>query len=299
MIKILVDGASGFVGSCLIPKISECQHYEVLTLKRDSGDVADPATWQSVPAANVVVHLAAKTFVPDSWADPVSFLRTNLNGTINALEYCRAHKARLIFLSSYLYGNSKVLPISEQAEVLANNPYALSKKLAEDACHFYSDCYGVDVTVLRVFNLYGGGQDNKFLIPSIIEQVLNNSSIKVKDLEPKRDYLYIDDLIEALMYAIENPQRFEIFNIASGISYSVRDVIDIVQSVAGKVVPVYSENIKRPYEIMDTCADITKARSILSWMPRWSLASGVEKIYHDIIFNSKESATLNRDLKVN
>ncbi len=299
MIKILVSGATGFIGSRLIREISQLQEYEVNSISSVAGDVAEPATWQSLPSTELVVHLAAKTFVPDSWTDPVSFLRTNLNGTINALEYCRANKARLIFLSSYLYGNPKLLPIDEQAEVLVNNPYALSKKLAEEACQFYSDYFGLDLTILRVFNIYGSGQDDKFLIPSIVRQVLEGSLVKVKDLDPKRDYLYIDDLIDAMICAIENPQRFEIFNIASGISYSVRDVIQIVQSIAGKIVPVYSENIRRPYEIMDTCADITKARRILSWIPRWSLAAGVERLYRDIILSSKESAILNQDLNVN
>jgi nucleoside-diphosphate-sugar epimerase len=183
-----------------------------------------------------------------------------------------------VFLSSYLYGNPARLPIDEQAPVTAPNPYALSKKLAEDASRFYSECFGVEVTILRVFNIYGGGQGDQFLIPSIVRQVLEGTAIHVKDLAPKRDFLFIDDLIEAIVCAIEKPQRFEIFNIASGTSHSVREVIDLVQRLANRSVPVHSEEVRRQNEIMDTRGDITKARQMLSWAPRWTIESGVTEL---------------------
>jgi len=278
MTKVLLSGATGFVGSRLGPKLLARPGYEVCALSSASGDVADPKTWSALPVTDVVVHLAARTFVPDSWVEPAAFLGTNLLGTVNALEFCRSHKSRLVFLSSYLYGNPHSLPIAEDFDVLVNNPYALSKKLAEETCQFYSDCYGLDITILRVFNIYGGGQDDKFLIPSIVRQVQQGAEINVKDLEPKRDFLYIDDLLDAVACAVEHPHRFEIFNIASGNSHSVREVIDCVQKITGRTVSVHSENVRRQNEIMDTRADITKARRMLGWEPRWSLEAGIAEI---------------------
>jgi GDP-4-dehydro-6-deoxy-D-mannose reductase len=276
--KILVSGATGFVGSALTGKLRDRESCEVFSLTSSNGDIAEAQTWRSLPAADVVIHLAAKTFVPDSWKDPTAFLRTNFIGTTQALDYCRTHKARLVFLSSYLYGNPARLPIDEQAAVSATNPYALSKKLAEEACRFYAENFGVAVTILRVFNLYGGGQGGKFLIPSIVSQVLDGRAIQVKDLAPKRDFLFIDDLVEAIVCAIDQPQAFEIFNIASGTSHSVREVIDIVMRIAQRTVPVHSEEVRRQNEIMDTQGDITKARRMLSWVPRWTLEAGVAEI---------------------
>jgi nucleoside-diphosphate-sugar epimerase len=243
-----------------------------------AGDVADSSTWAALPAAEVVVHLAARTFVPDSWTDAASFINSNVGGTARALEYCRARGARLVFLSSYLYGNPRRLPIDEHAEVSVPNPYALSKKLAEDTCRFYADIFGINVSVLRVFNVYGGGQGDKFLVPLIVRQVLAGSDIRVKDLEPRRDFLYIDDLVSAIVCAIERPQRFGLFNIASGTSHSVQEVIDIAQRLAGRTVAVHSEQVRRQNEIMDTRGDVSRAREQLLWVPRWTLEDGVAEL---------------------
>lgn len=277
MDRILVTGATGFIGNHLGPRLRATQH-DVTEVNRAAGDIADEATWLHLPNEEVVIHLAGRTFVPDSWADPAGFLKTNLHGTVCALNYCRHHNARMIFSSAYLYGIPDVLPIPESARLHANNPYALSKKLAEDACRFYSDYYGVSVTILRLFNVYGHGQSHNWLIPSIIKQVNKGDSIEVKDLEPKRDYIYIKDVVEAFINAIEKPQRFNVFNIGSGESHSVREVIELIQCAAGSSLPVRSIGQRRPQEVMDTKADIRRAREILGWRPTWSLSDGIQEV---------------------
>lgn len=281
MTRILVSGSTGFVGSALIRRLAKRESTHIVAINSANGDIADSQTWMSLPTTDVVVHLAAKTFVPDSWEQPAAFMRTNFTGTLHALEYCRSHNARLIFMSSYLYGNPAHLPIDEQAPVAAPNPYALSKKLAEDLCRFYAETFDVNVSIFRVFNIYGPNQGDKFLVPTIVNSVRQRSTVRVKDLAPKRDFLYVDDLIEALICAIDAPQRFEIFNIASGTSHSVSDVIDIAQRLAGHQVPVHSEEIRRPNEIMETLGDISKAKRLLKWSPRWTLEDGVAELLRD------------------
>lgn len=281
MSRIILTGATGFIGKHLVPALRLIGH-EVFEANSKSGDVAEESTWSKFPPADIVINLAGKTFVPDSWVDPKAFIKCNLLGTIEALNYCKKHNARVIFLSSYLYGNPKSLPISETASLHASNPYALSKKLAEEACQFYSDSFGIDVTILRPFNVYGPGQPAVFLIPSIIRQVLVGTEIKVQDLEPKRDYIFISDLVDAIIKAVRPLKGVNIFNIGSGKSHSVANVIQIIQDIEQTNLKVVSCAQRRTNEVMDTVADITQAYRILDWHPIIDLETGLQIICNGI-----------------
>ena len=227
MHKLLITGANGFIGKKLCQQLP-AENYAITTLTHQQGEITHTATWQSLPPNDVVIHLASKTFVPDSWNNPGAFIETNTMGTLQALEYCRKQGAAMIYISSYLYGNPSALPIPETAPLFTPNPYAFSKKTAEDYCKFYHECFQVPVTILRPFNIYGEEQHASFLIPMLIEQALQQTEFRVKDLLPKRDYLYISDFINALIACI--PLRgFHLFNIGSGISYSVAEIISLLQ----------------------------------------------------------------------
>ena len=277
MARVLLTGATGFIGKHLLHRLRSLEH-QVIELNRKSGDISSQEIWANLPPTDVVVHLAGRTFIPDSWNDPNGFLHTNFHGTTCALDYCRINKASMIFISAYLYGIPDALPISESAALRANNPYAFSKKLAEDACRFYSEYYGIAITVLRPFNIYGPGQSQKWLIPSIVEQVRKGKVIEVMDLAPKRDYVYIDDLNEAIINSLDRLSGFNVFNIGSGQSYSVESVIEIIQFAEGSNIRVRCVGERRPQEIMDTIADISRARYELGWFPRWSLSNGIKAV---------------------
>jgi GDP-4-dehydro-6-deoxy-D-mannose reductase len=277
MSKVLVTGAGGFLGRHLVPQLRAAGH-DVTEARGDSGDVADPVTWRRFPVTDAVIHLAARSFVPESWNLPADFMRTNLLGTIGALDYCRERGAGLIFPSSYMYGHVARQPIGEDACLVANNPYALSKKLAEEACRFYADAYGVTVTVLRPFNIYGAGQSDRFLIPTILHQLRDGKEIHVKDLEPRRDYVYVLDVVDAMVKAVGCRPGFNVFNVGSGASHSVRELIHMIQDVWGTDLPVRSDGERRREELMDTVADTTRARQQLGWTPRFSLRHGLEDL---------------------
>lgn len=277
MSRILVTGASGFIGKHLIPRL-RAEGHEVFEASARSGDVAEDSTWKTFPLADVVVHLAAKSFVPDSWEAPGQFLRTNLLGTVAAMEYCRAHDARLVFPSSYMYGDAGRLPIPETATLVAANPYALSKKLAEEACGFFGDRFSINITILRPFNVYGPGQSDTFLIPTIVNQLKAGKDIRVKDLEPRRDYVYVRDVVEAMIRAVTCDRGFSVFNVGSGESHSVAELIRTIQDVWGTALPVRSDGVRRKDEIMDTVADIAQAEQQLGWKPRFTLRQGLEDL---------------------
>jgi nucleoside-diphosphate-sugar epimerase len=252
--------------------------HEVEELSGRDGDIAEPATLSRVGQVRHVFHLAGRTFVPDSWKDPLGFQRVNVLGTANVLEFCREHGARLTFVSAYLYGVPERLPVSEACVPRPNNPYALSKHMAEQVCAFYAAHHGIDVTVIRPFNIFGPGQKAHFLIPQIVGQVRQRQTVHVKDLAPRRDFIYIDDLVDAVVKTLRGPSGYNVFNIGSGSSLSVRELIAAIQSVAGTELPVISEAEVRSNEIDDVYADTSKAQGLLGWTPNITFQQGIEKM---------------------
>jgi len=277
MYKIIVTGAQGFIGRHLVQALNKAG-YEVFEADVNDGDIEEESTWLRFPDAEVVIQLAGKSFVPDSWINPFSFIKCNLLGVVHALDYCKKHHAKLIFLSSYIYGDPETLPILETNYLKATNPYALSKKMAEEVCEFYHKCFGINVTILRPFNVYGPGQPTIFLVPSIINQVIAGKEIKVKDLEPKRDYIYISDLVDAIIRAIIPSKGFNILNIGSGKSYSVAELIRIIQEIKNSELKVVSANERRTNEVMETVADISRAFKVIGWEPKIELKIGIQLI---------------------
>ena len=279
MSKVLVTGAEGFIGKALVSKLKS-GGYDTIGIGSGEGDISGGEPLNTFRSEEIkhVFHLASKNYVPDSWTDPASFYRTNVLGTQQVLEFCKSRGAGLTYVSAYLYGIPAKLPIAESDNVRPNNPYAHTKYLAEQICEFYSREFHVPVTIIRPFNVFGTGQRKDFLIPTIIDQARTGEAIKVKDLSPKRDYVFIDDLVDALIRTIRKKENYNIYNIGSGYSLSVREIIDTIQSVMKTAKPVESEENVRKNEIPDVAADITKAAKELGWVPRTSFLEGIFKM---------------------
>lgn len=279
MKKVLIVGASGFIGKKLTSFLQE-NDVEVFEVSSKDGDVVEDKTLDKFLDKEIdhLYHLSAKTFVPDSWENPSTFFKVNSYGTINSLEFCRKTNASMTYVSSYMYGSPEELPIPESAKLKVNNPYAASKALAEQACEFYSELFEVKVSVFRPFNVYGTGQNEKFLIPFVIKQALDSDTITLKDMSPKRDYLFIDDLLNGLFLALNSEKQYAVYNLGSGESYSVREVVDIVQEWLGTKKAVVDLKQTRPNEIMDTVADVTLIKQDLNWEPKVSFKEGIKRI---------------------
>ena len=279
--NILVTGASGFIGKNLVKALALNGH-QVFEFSSSDGDIAeyDFIKRYAVHGIDFVYHLAGKTFVPHSWNDPSLFLQVNTQGTLNILDFCRKRSLPLLFVSAYVYGNTVKMPVSELCIPDPNNPYALSKFFAEKLCSFYSQYHNMDINIFRPFNVYGVGQDNRFLVPEIFSQVIQGKSIEVNTLTPKRDYIYIDDLIRALLLGMSHLDGLGVYNIGSGSSVSVSEAIDIIQNKMGTNLEVQSKNLERANEITDVIADIQNARDHLDWQPEISFEEGIKKIAH-------------------
>ena len=282
--RILVTGSSGFVGKNLVEELKR-EDADVLTLTDHDGRRIDIRDQQRVMRIingirdiDIVYHLAAITSVPFSFENPRETYDVNVLGTLNILELCRSCNAdKIVFASSYVYGQPQYLPIDEKHPLQPTNPYARSKVLGEELCRAYNTDFGVKCIILRPFNIYGVGQNKNFLIPSIIAQ-LRYGKIELKDPEPKRDFIYISDIIDAYIKAGEFNGDFDVFNIGYGKSYSVKEIVDKIIHLYGKDVKVKYSGERRKNEVMDTIANIKKAKEKLGWKPSVDIDNGLSNL---------------------
>ncbi|MBI2966745.1 MAG: GDP-mannose 4,6-dehydratase [Bacteroidetes bacterium] len=276
--KIVITGSDGFIGRVLTSKLIE-KGYAITEFNLNHGDITK--TNLDFPGIDHIFHLAGKTFIPESWVNPVPFFEVNALGTLRILEFCRKQNVSLTYISAYVYGIPRYLPVNEDHPVSPFNPYTHSKIVAEELCEFYRKNHKMKIAVIRPFNIYGPGQSDFFLIPLIIGQLLDKSKkfIELQDLSPKRDYLYIDDLIDALVLLFEK-NKFDTYNIGSGISYSVKEIADCIFKQAGISKKIITANNIRKNEIPDVVADITKINRDTGWKPKISFEEGIRRILH-------------------
>lgn len=275
---ILVTGHTGFVGSALTPVLADRSiPYQGLS-RRTGHDLESAGAMSDLDPADWVVHLAGMVDVPLSWEEPAAFYRSNMTSTLAVADYARRTGSSVLLLSSYMYGNPDRLPVDETHPVQPSNPYARSKAVAEDIMTGFAEDFGVPVVIFRVFNLYGPGQPESQLISHILTQAMKSDTIAVRDLSPKRDYLWIDDLVGAILKVVEGTvDGCHTYNVGSGKSYSVGDIIDCVTSIVGPRKIICSDQI-RPNEIPDCYSDSRKLTERYDWHPTVSLEAGIERL---------------------
>jgi UDP-glucose 4-epimerase len=276
MKTIAVTGSSGFIGKHLVRSLWN-ENYKVIEIDLDKG--TDISNWEEaarIPAFDVIIHLAAKSFVPDSFIKPREFYQVNQASTLNVLELARINNAKVIYFSSYLYGTPEYLPIDEKHPLAPHNPYAQSKLIGEKICEGYNRDFNVPVIIFRPFNIYGPGQNPVFIIPGIISQI-KSGEINLKDPRPKRDYIFVTDIVKAVLLGVEyTGSPFEVFNLGSGVSYSVMEIVEIIMNYSKSDFKVNFTNEIRKNEILDTIADIGKVSNLLEWHPNTAITDGIK-----------------------
>lgn len=276
--RVLLAGGSGFIGGA-VAQILEQEAVCFEKVDRRSG--ADLRDWERVKllaGMDAIVHFAGPASAPRSWDTPHSFYRDNLLITLNLLELARLRSARLILGSSYVYGIPKYLPIDEEHPTHPSNPYMDSKLMAEHLCAAYARDFAVPVTALRIFNPYGPGQSCDFLVPTVVEGV-RRGALVLRDPAPRRDFIHVDDVAASVLAALRYRHvGFAAFNIGSGRSISVHDLVSLALRVSGQRAEVSYTSESRRAEIDDVVAGVSKAARVLGWAPRISLEDGIRSL---------------------
>ena len=236
--------------------------------------------FQNHPKINGVINLAAKAGVRDSLLDPWSYYETNLTGTLNLLEMCRQNGIKKFILASTssIYGENAPYPTPEDADSSHPlQPYAASKKAAETLCHSYHFLYGIDVTVVRYFTVYGPAGRPAMSMFRFNKWISEGETVHVfGDGTQTRGFTYLDDISRGTILALK-PVGFEIFNLGGHESISINDLVKKFEVAIGKPARIeYSP--AHPADMSASWANVEKAKYLLGWSPKFTLDEGIQQV---------------------
>jgi GDP-4-dehydro-6-deoxy-D-mannose reductase len=280
----LLFGSTGFIGRHLMaarPLFADALGVDTLIGVSDDVDIRKPAEVRELVEANrpdFVMHLAAVSFVPDSLSDPASTYQINFVGTVNLLAALRqtGFSGRMLFVSSSeVYGAvpEASLPLREEQPFAPRNPYAVSKAAAELACLQESLTGGLDVRVVRPFNIIGPGQSPRFAVSSFARQIAalersGGGSIAVGNLNVTRDFVDVRDAIAAFVLALRDGHRGESYNVCSGRETLLSDLLGALTRMALAPVQVVIDPARvRPAEQQRMRGSFEKLRRAAGWEP--------------------------------
>ncbi len=304
--SVLITGAAGFIGSSLSARLLELGYsvtavddfnpYYNPQYKRENvqpflsytnytvleGDISDRNFLKNIFAKRKfekVVHLAASVGVRNSLLHPKLYHKNNVVGTQALLEEMVRHNvSQFIFASSSsIYGNNSPIPFREDTVLDSRlSPYAQTKKDAEAICQVYHEKYSIPVTVFRFFTVYGpkGRPD---MSPYIFTKaVLEGKPVRIYgDGSARRDFTYIDDIVNGIMLAVDKPLEYEIFNLANSAPVRILDFIKMIGDRCNKT-PNLVFLPRNDFEMLHTYADISKAKEVLGYRPETTLENGLK-----------------------
>lgn len=287
MNSILVTGSSGFIGTKLVSSLMKKKYRLIgLSNKPDKNLVKNfikkdirKLDWKIIKGDfSSIIHLAAISDVELCQRNPILCLETNVLGTQKMLEIARKKDSKFIFISSgHVYAKPQKLPILEDHQTNPASMYAVSKLGGEICCKAYAESYGLEVTILRLFSVYGPNSSTNLVIPKIISQMMKHNIVKLGNLYPKRDFVFIDDVVSAIELAIKKSRGFNLYNVGTGQSYSILEVCNMIKKITGKNVKVKSvKSLCRKNEVVEIVSDSSKIKK-LGWKPKVSLFNGLQK----------------------
>ncbi len=302
--RVLVTGAGGFIGSHLAERLTRegaavraLVHYNALgsrgwldesplqgEMEVVAGDVTDRDSVRSaVKGVETVFHLAALIAIPYSYQAPASYVRTNVEGTLNVLQACLEEGVgQLVQTStSETYGTARYVPIDEGHPLQGQSPYSASKIGADKMTEAYVASYSLPAVILRPFNTFGPRQSARAVIPTIISQLLKGSRVCLGNLKPTRDLTYVDDTVSGFLaagFAEEAVGRT--INLGTGREISIGDLASLIASLMDREVEIVSQGDRlRPEasEVDRLLSDNSLAREVLKWQPEVGFREGLQR----------------------
>src|SRR5215218_7160603 len=309
MKNLLITGGAGFIGSHLVDRLlaTQVEHITVVddfndfydpAIKRDNirehrndsrysineTDIRDRAALEQLIKRNsfdCVVHLAARAGVRPSLSEPQLYTETNINGTLNLLELARENNIKQFVFgsSSSVYGINAKVPFSEADPIRQPiSPYAATKGAGELLCHTYSHLYGIRCVCLRFFTVYGPRQRPDLAIHKFARLISQNKPIPVfGDGTTRRDYTYVDDIIEGVMAAIHyDHSNYDIFNLGESRTVELNELISLLEKELDTHA-IIDRQPPQPGDVPQTFADISKARALLDYQPKTQIEEGLHR----------------------
>jgi NAD dependent epimerase/dehydratase len=303
--KVLVTGADGFIGSHLVEMLVKkgavvraLSYYNSFNnigwledisclsdLEVVQGDIRDSFFIKRITNdIDVIFHLAALIAIPYSYVAPMSYIDTNIKGTLNICEAAlRSGCKKVIHTStSEVYGTPKYVPINEEHPLQSQSPYSASKTGADQIALSYFYSYGLPVTIARPFNTYGPRQSARAVIPSVIIQIANNKAlIEVGDATPTRDFNYVEDTCRGFIALAESESTTgAVINIGSNYEISISETISVIQKIMGTDIslkPVTERLRPEASEVRRLWCDNTKIKNLCGYEPEYNLEDGLRK----------------------
>ena len=304
MARILVTGGAGFIGSHTTERLL-ARGDDVVVLD-NFNDAYDPAIKRANAAAlsgarivtgdirdrelvrklfaegrfDAVVHLAAMAGVRPSLLDPLHYEDVNMRGTMTLLEEARARRGlRFVFASSSsVYGARDKVPFSEADDIPHPvSPYAATKRAGELMCYTYHHLFGVPVSCLRFFTVYGPRQRPEMAIAKFTRSILDGEPIPFfGDGSTRRDYTYVDDIVDGVVAALDRCSGYEIYNLGESATTSLSELVDALAKAIGKPA-ILDRQPNQPGDVPLTCADVSNARAQLGYEPRTPVSVGLAR----------------------
>ena len=280
--NILVTGGEGFIGKVLVNRLKNL-NYNVIVLDKLSGDdITDFSVLEKIKTKiDVVYHLAAQPFGKGGELDPYLDLKLNTKTTLNINLFAEKNNIPKIIYTSTMavYGNNENCKETDKLNPLSN--YAVSKLFGEYSIKKFHQNNDIDYTIFRVWNTYGPGQDlqneYKGLVQAMCNQVVNSNNIKVTgSLDRFRDLIYVDDVVDALILALNPITNNETYNLSTGIKITVKELIDTIIKVLNNGQDYKIENIGGHKGDQFGCVGNSDKLKLVGWQPKISLEQGLQ-----------------------